>query len=364
MNSSIAGTPRLNITSMNNPVSLLTLVGSVYMLSLIGVAGFFSNIICLVVFFCSEFRSNSYKCQILKTLAHLFTLSLTATNAVYNCTTCPVSHTFSAQFYRTVFFFASMASNTFVVLAEIALSYDRLMILRQRVKRFINATFIIVSLLFCTALNAPYLFAFNVEQIEPNRFLQTRNIFGFSAFYRFYSMLNSLLQSFLSFGILLVLNFLASLAYRDYIRRKKNLIHHKNNHTQLDTNKINQSLNETCNSQSALKVGFRNRIAANGQLGNDNIHSGGFRRSETKFTLMIIYSSLIFTLTRLLNLVSSLALQIFPLLGMPITHPFINFIILISLLANSIYYACSIFIYLTFDSLFRIRFIKLFCFYC
>jgi hypothetical protein len=304
---------------------------------------------------------------VLKTLTHLISLSFLAANSIYNCTTCPISQTFMAGLFRIIFnTFLINAITTIAALSEIALSYDRLLMFRQNSKWLIKIPFNVCAftiLLAGIGLNIVYLMAFRLEQVGSNRFAYVRSYFGSTAFYRVYAMLLSVIQSLLSFIVLLTLNIIVAIDFKKYIKRKNNLTSVKL------TNRKSSLLEKFTRSSATLQDTFshdnHNRkkkkseidIKAQTQIKHDHK-----KTAELNFTAMIIFSSLFFTFTRFILLIATLSLQLFPIFQLPLTNPFISYIVFSSQLATFVYFASNLFTYLTFNRVFRARFRRIFSF--
>jgi hypothetical protein len=363
------------------PMSLLTLIFNIYTTSIIGVCGAVLNLVCIFIFTFDEFKIDTYKYLILKSVSHMAALTCAGSNSIYNCTSCPLSLTFGAQIYR--FFCLNIANTvgiTLAALVEILVSYDRLLMFEENKKRQQNwfiktfnrlpyaASMITIILAIGVFVNIPFSLAFRVVLNDENRFVNSRTNFGNTHFYRFYAIVLNILQSMISFIVLIILNVMVIKKFNIYIERKSKLVGPvtrphlavqaitKNDEVTGQNNRLKIEATQTEDS-----VGSANSQYNKGAKERKTAAATNTKRdAELNFTKMIVVSSLCFSFTRFVSLVASVSIQVFPLIQLSTNHPFVTGISIASQLFTLSYFASNIFIYMAFNKLFRARFFKLF----
>jgi hypothetical protein len=363
------------------PMSLLTLIFNIYTLSIIGACGAVLNLVCIFIFTFGEFKIDTYKYLILKSVSHMAILTCAGSSSVYICTSCPLSQTFGALMYRYVCItIVNTVSNTVASLIEILLSYDRLLMFGENKRRQQNwfiktvnrlpfaASMITIILAIGVFVNIPIYLSFRVELNKQNKFVNSRTQFGNTQFSRYYAIALSILLSLISFVLLIILNVMVIKKFNIYIERKSKLVGPATTRPHLAVQAINK--NEKATGQNMrLKIeakcrednmGSTNSQYNKGTKVNKNAAKNTKIDTELNFTKMIVVSSLCFTFTRFVSLLTVISMQLFPLFELSIYHPFITVITMATQLSNSSYFASNIFIYMAFNKLFRARFLKLF----
>jgi hypothetical protein len=208
----------------------VSLIGYIYMAPIVCVCGFVLNIVCMVVL-CTgkELKGNIYKYFIVKTASELVVVTCGALWPISFCTSCVTSQTFVSNFYRA-YIFTFLVGSCFNLssMCEIALTYDRMLIFKQR-RRFLpklsfwpTATF---SFAFSALLFAPYIFYMRVLEIpnSPGKYMVDWSEIGRTTFYTYYGHFAALISVIL-FIILLLLNIIVLIEYRKYALKRASLV--------------------------------------------------------------------------------------------------------------------------------------------
>jgi hypothetical protein len=225
----------LSIENFLSPISVLVLVMSIYTMPIASVIGYLLNIPCLIVLCHRKLKGDTYKYLIFKTLAHLIFLFSLTIIPLFSCSSCPASLTYIANLIRWLLsFYGGNVLTTSATLVEIALSYERLLLLKQQKSKYLiklhfwptTIGMLIISIVF----NLPLMFAFQIELIPGSTdfWRLSRTAFGDSAFYRSYITVFNLIQAFLALLLLVALNILNKIEFSNYMKRKKNLINSTN----------------------------------------------------------------------------------------------------------------------------------------
>jgi hypothetical protein len=351
-NTNITVVEQINSMPMPASIPILTLIGNIYIGTIVSGLGFFFNLVCLVVFAYPEFKGDTYKYLIMKTITHLIILLLTSVNAIYNCSTCPISLLYEVNQFRIVAnAFLISVTTTMAALWEIMLSYDRLLMFNKwTIKVSFNVSAPIV-LITSFGLNTVFLFSFRVASRGPNAFFIMPSELAFNSIYRIYAVLMSILQSLISIIVLLFLNLLVSIEYRKYMTKRKSLLGAKT------TNK--SSIKEPTTGKETTSYWINNARKDQGETKESN--NKEVRKSkEIKFTTMIVFCSSFFALTRFIILIGTVLLQVSPLVGLAQTHPIIGYTTMFGQVSAFIYFASNLLTYLAFNKIFRHRFSKIF----
>jgi hypothetical protein len=345
-----------SIPSPDTFLILFSLVGYTYLTTIISVIGFVLNIITLLVLASPSFKGDTYKYLIFKTTTHLSVMTFGAfVNPLVNCPTCMISLTYTAQVFRIlcISFFPGIAS-TCAALVEIALSHDRLLMFDKKTN-CVSFTFASSFIsLFGIVISLPYLFSFKIVNAAPgfDVYLTTRNDFGNSAFYRIYIAALNFFQSFISFIIMIVLNITVTIKFKKYIKRKANL-------TKSTVVTVKNATLETSN-QAKIEMTEMSEIKTNQLREKEKATKNQKEAAELNFTLMIIVSSLIFIISRLIQFSFSLTIQILPLFGVFISSSLNIYIVFAGQIVTIVYYALNPLTYVLFNKVFNAHLKKLF----
>jgi hypothetical protein len=278
-----------------------------------------------------------------------------------------------------VFTFRLFVGLFVAALVEILLSYDRLLMFGENKKHQKNlfiktlnrlpfaASMITIILAIGVIVNIPFYLAFRVELNAENRFIHSHTPFGYTHFYRFYAIVLNILQSMISFVVLIILNVMVIKKFNIYIERKSKLVGPATRKDLTDQviNKNEEATHQSIRlkieaTQTADIISLANIQNNKREKERKNAAKNTKRDAELNFTKMIVVSSLCFTFTRFVFVVGSVSAQVFPLIQLSTNHPFITVITMASQLFTLSYFASNIFIYMAFNKLFRARFFKLF----
>jgi hypothetical protein len=349
------------------PITAFNLITNVYSLPIVSVIGFILNIPCLIVLFHRKLKGDTYKYLIFKTIIHLSFLFIMAISATYRCTSCPFTlslFTKIAQYYLHMCVLIPLS--TYVALVEIALSYDRLLMLKQQKSKYLiklsfwpaTIAFIVLGLV----VNVPFMMAFRIQQLPgTDIWLYLPTDFFHTTFYRMYAIVFNVFQALLALVVLVVLNIFVKIEFSNYMKRKKNLTSNSrsvyrmtNINSKAKSNMVGPSEGDTnLNSKEENISAKETSIKKNN--GKDQNES-----AELNFTLMILVASVLFSVTRLFQFINIGSFMIFQQLG--ITSPFSQYISFLSWLSAIVYYGSNIFNYFHFNKVFRGCFREIFHF--
>jgi hypothetical protein len=166
------------------------------------------------------------------------------------------------------------------------------------------------------ALNLPVLFAYTIVPVAnaTNRFLVPQTWFGLTPFFAFYSIFVSIFQSFVTLVALALLNVFITIEFKRFIQKKKNLkgeMNMNNGKLAPATATASQSQNPktieisvgNIQQQQQQQVIPKTKLKANFKTTkNEDI--------ERNFTIMILTSSLIYAITRLIDVIASILFEI------------------------------------------------------
>jgi hypothetical protein len=363
-NNNNSGSSRFSIEIYN-----ITIIGYVYLIPILSLIGFALNIPCLIGLAVAKLSPDSRKYLLLRTVTHLILLACLAFNALTNCLMCQARGTLPTQLinvYIIIFFYR--AAFTTAALVEIIVSYQRLAIFKKRLDCLKKIRFnymVILFMLLGLALNVPYLLAFQPAERPANSSLfdTVRTDFGNTSFYRIYIIALNLCQSFLSFILLTIFNVLATIEFKKYMKRKKNLTKGKNDRsTATEPQRKTIEMTSAANLANSTGKNKTERLASHtNSHATLNVTLKTSEKSvEVSFTMMIIVSSAFFTFTRLIQCFASLYAQLFPLIGIQMDSVFISYVNFLSQVITILYWDSNLFIYFIFNRMFREVFRKFF----
>jgi hypothetical protein len=363
MNNSTSTSQLANGTAVNRltPISLLNLINNIYMLPIGSVIGFILNIPCLIVLFHRKLKGDTYKYLIFKTLSHLGFLFIIAIGPVFRCTTCPISLSLFANVVRYYLNLCTLNPlSTYAALVKIAVSYDRLLMLKQQKSKYlIKLPFwptCICLILFSFIANLPFMLASRIGPLEgTNIWLFFRTDFLNTQFYQVYVFSYTISQNLLSLIMIVVLNILVKIEFGKYIEKKKKLMVSKQaiqmssktnkNQTSSLANIKSYSVSLNTLQPANLKVA-KKKAGANREKSKDQNES-----AELNFTLMILLSSTLFSVTRFIQFMNVTYTMIYSLIGT--SSPVIPYLSFSAFMATIIYYASNIFTYILFNKSFK-----------
>jgi hypothetical protein len=364
----------LTAANFTLPITLTNLITNIYMMPIGSVIGFILNIPCLIVLFHRKLKGDTYKYLIFKTLSHLGLLFIVAMTPVFKCTTCPISLSLFANLVRYYLNLCVLNPlSTYAALVEIALSYDRLLMLKQqKSKCLIRLKFwptCICFTVFGFIVNLPYMLSFQIESLEgTNIWLYLPTGFYNTTFYRMYVIVFNLIQALLALIVLVVLNILVKIEFSKYIERKKNLTNSKSTTNKAVDSKANKLANNQETESLAVSAALQSKqnnlvnLRAGKQRANANREKSKDQNesAELNFTLMILVSSVFFSATRLFQFINIGSFMIFQQLG--IISPLSPYIAFSSYISVIFYYGSNLFTYLFFNKVFRGCFKEIFYF--
>jgi hypothetical protein len=207
----------------------VNLIGYIYMVPMVCICGFVLNIICLAVLCQKELKGNIYKYFIVKTISELVLVVCGAILPMSFCINCATFQTLAPAIYRG-YIFTFVVASCFSIsnMCEIALTYDRLIIFKQKSSWLPKVSFRNSAVLITTVsmiLYAPYLFYLRIVELpnNPGKYTLTWSEFGYTWFYKFYGQFVAL-YSILLFLILLFLNVFVLIEYKKYTTNRMEIL--------------------------------------------------------------------------------------------------------------------------------------------
>jgi hypothetical protein len=353
-----ASTMSLNADKYLSPIPIFTLITNIYITPIVSLIGFIFNVPCLIVLMHPKLKGDTYKYLIYKTLTHLIFLFLITIAPIFRCTTCKISLTLFANLMRWLSNLCLLnVLTTYATLVEIALSYDRLlMLMQQKPKYLIKLSFWPTTISFSVlgfVLNMPYMFLNRIEQVPgADIWLFVRNDFNFSTFYRLYGIIFSLLQAIPPLIVIVVLNIFVKIEFGKYLNRKKNLTLAPRSsflppHTELvrfsnlaNLNSVNRKISMTNIAHLPRKSKDQNNSA------------------EINFIMMILVASVFYSVTRLFFFLNNGTFLLLQQLG--INTPLTSYLSFLSFFSAIVYYGSNLFIYIFFNKMFKACFREIF----
>jgi hypothetical protein len=349
-------------------------IGYQYIFTISCGIGIVINLICLIVLMSPSLSGDMYKYLLMKTIAEMVTLFSSFSNIFSTCRTCPFFQSYASALISIIIVsFSNSTSYTCSAFCEIILSYDRLKLFKRNSKLMptLNFKFTCIGIVSISILvNIPILFSKNVISIRgaENKYIDMQNEFGTSTLYSCYTLLLNVLQTILPLLILITLNTIVTFEFRRYLNRKRTMKFHVTN---LTFNKRNSS--STAKSTIVLselhKSKTRNeKLPSTIATSINNTHptieeaariSRKNEENNLKFTSMILVSSSLFALSRLIECIPFVWLYINQLKGVKfdgIRAIFTYFAFQLTF----IHFSTNIFIYVFFNRNFKKAFFKLF----
>jgi hypothetical protein len=345
----------------------LNIIMNIYSIPIVSLIGFFLNIVCLIVLLSPKLKGDTYKYLIFKTISHLIFQFATALTPMYRCTQCAVVSSLIVNIFRFGLNFCVInVVSTYANLSEIALTYDRLYLLKQQHSKFLiklPAFYTLIAFILIGIIaNIPTFFAFGVG-FNPNNnaYSFARTVFGLTSEFITYLFVFNLVQSLVVFIVLIFVNLLVTYEFKKYINRKKNLTN-VNAQTIKLTNKKSETKRSTiaeANTSFSLNLAkdrnsTKHECNLNAKMSTVKINQNQNESAELKFTLMIIISCALYSVTRLFQYLNTSSTP----LGIP--FPIGTYLNYLSFFSTTLYYTINIFIYLIFNKNFRARFREIF----
>jgi hypothetical protein len=329
----------------------------VYAMPAISLVGFLLNCLCVRVLLHPKLRSEANKYLLFKTVLHILLLILTSTSPVVTCAFCPISQTYQAQVYHLyVLVYVSNALFTCTSLVEIALSYETLLMFKQKMKNIPFIYFCSFAIAFSLLYNVPYTLTNTIERLTGTlNFIQMPTNFGKSTVYRIFNILGTFLQSFIALIILIILNTFIVIEFKRYMSKKAGLT---SNASVMPKSRlvVPSRIHENDFSMSNSIVADTTQKNTGLSLNNQKNRT---RPASRKFTTMFLMASIFYSISRLLNLINISTNQIYQLNGIT-SNQFTFYFSPLTSLITLFYFGTNLFTYLTFNKIFRECFRKIF----
>jgi GR25 family glycosyltransferase involved in LPS biosynthesis len=281
--------------------SLINYYALIIFIPAISLIGFILNTICLLVLFSSKLDGDSYKFQIAKTAIHTLAILLNVLSIITNCRTCSTFNLYGSRIF-SLYFLAFLSSSLVAMswLIEIVVTYDRLSMLRTQSKccqiraSFDRSFLFVIAIGLGINLFVPFAFEIKEKAAQSNRYIVTRTRFGESLFYINYTIAINIIQSLLSFVMIVALNWLMTIRFKRYLNKKATIVTNGFDTVARLSSTNNQETKSTINKEEILQRIKKPRKSTLSE------------KAEKNFTLMVIVSSTIFMFSRFFNLVSNI----------------------------------------------------------
>jgi hypothetical protein len=276
---------------------LVYTIGQAYIFTIISVIGTILNLICLIVYANPKFKGDMYKYQLNKTVFEMATLAISMLLPFSNCSDCV---SLGARIYRM--YFMRIITNivfTCAGFAEIGVTYDRLMLFKHNslFPRFKFLEFFFVTFFSSILMFVPQVIASRIEEVAPNVYAIVSTPVGASREFTIYSIFTFVVQNIVTFIILIMLNYLLYDEYGRYYKKKIKLLNVSEKSYKTDKSVMQTTSTKTKAKSQDMSINATSR----GSLAPNNAASKKNTEMERKFTLMILTSSLFFTLSRILE---------------------------------------------------------------
>jgi hypothetical protein len=300
----------------------LNQIGSLYLTPFVNCCGIILNLICILFLISKELKGNIYKYFIVKTISELLICVLSILFTLSRCATCAFSQTYAGVFYRAIIF-PYLIGITYNIsnLTEIAMTYDRLTILKHNSEWFPKVDFKYMTLAIVTyncLIYVPNLLAVRVSEptVNSSRIDMTVTALGQTSAYNYYSIVIRMM-SLPYFIILLLFNIFLLIEYRKYNRNRATIIGTLNNKSFMQPIENLQLENKsTLESTQRLESRAKSTFLETNNIKNSNKAENKIRKASTKENSekMLAYSllccCLIYGINRLLNCTVSLINEI------------------------------------------------------
>jgi hypothetical protein len=303
------------------------------------------NLVCICILLNPQFNGKMYKYQLMKIIFESLTLLVSCMSVYSNCVNCAAFQTLGAQIYRI--YAVLFLNNIFYltsIFSTIAVTYDRILLFHRGSTRYINLDFkysLATILTIAIALNIPFLFAYRINQspTQPSRFSFAFTEFGNSMEFRYYFILQYTIQSLVSFSLLLLLNFILARDFKGYIKSKNKLVSGEPQMTGHSNKMASTNL-----SVAPISLSKHSKVS------NANLEAS--RGKMKKFTKMILLNSVLFMITRFIDLITAISTQLDQIRGIR-SNQFTVIITFVCLQLTMTLYGCNLFINYYFNSQFN-----------
>jgi hypothetical protein len=344
-------------------------IGYAYVYTVICGIGCVLNAICILLYAQRRYKGTMYSHLLNKTVFELLTLLISTLSPFSNCSDC---RSLGARIYR-LYFMRIIINMTFTCsgFAEIGLTYDRLMLFKSGANKTLLKVnfkhFFIISFVASVVLFVPNFFASQlVEGPNPGVYNIISTAFGISSAFNSYSIFIFVIQNLLTALVLIVLNYMVFIEYGNYFRKKTKLLGVSKSHNEQRLTSVTwtkQKADTTIPQAQTASVGIENNSKAsvrNLRGNNAKIANKNSTDADRNFTLMIMISSSLFTISRILEGTTSIVTHVDKANGI-VNNPWLAILGWFAHLATYLSFSSNIIFSFIFNKLFRGHLIESLC---
>jgi hypothetical protein len=360
-----------------NIYNFVNKIANIYIIPIISVTAFIFNLLSLIVFLNPKLKGKLYKYFVTKSISELVFLSIGALYPLFFCSSCPsylslawaISVKYGAGLVIEIAF-------TSINLCELAIIYDRLVLLYQ-IKRFdFDARIVIASII--TVSSAPFLpniFSSYITEIMPGKFLFANTEFGSTSSFQWYQGLLVLIENNIMILVLITMNIILVHKFKSHLARKRTLISSSKSAISLIANKSIKTVSiphlagiaqqPILDEARGVTRNVEIEPSAVATNANSSVKNGGLRKStsrgvqsvseedpERRVTIMVIVISFVFVISRTFETINTIPQAYYMYSGASKTAAFYSF----NFVNNLIVYIASVanfFIFFAFNKPFK-----------
>ena len=291
-----------------NISTLINILNEDYTLAILtvpAVFGVFTSALNIAIFLNPVFKGVMYDCLLWKSIFEFLIEIINSFISVTYCTNCIFDNSLASmlmEVYFDSYLYYSLYGS--ITLCELAIAYDRNLILKQNPKRFKIFSikyFIPITIVLCFLPTTPLIFTFNISKVSKNSTVYVREFsdFGKSFAYRIYLFLYFGVLSMTIFILISVLSVLIIRNFKKFFEKKNKMTNRQIIVTEMvnipDTNNSNeQTLNLNANLPEHRTKNSNNE-------------------TERRLTKMVILICLTFFISRLLEIIYAISFALFSL---------------------------------------------------
>jgi hypothetical protein len=229
-----------------NVLNFVYNIGYIYVVPSVSVLAFAFNLVSIIVFLHPKLKGKTYKYFVTKTVSELIFAVLGALYPVFFCASCA---TFGTLGWAILIKYGAgitiQTSYTYSGLCEIAIIYDRLVVLYQ-IRHFdFDSRVVILSMLVLSFVSfIPGLFASFIVLSAPGQYSIQPTEFGISQGYLWYQALVVVIENIMIIAALVCMNSVLVHKFKTYLARRRMILAN----TRLALQMLNTSTQNTNNS--------------------------------------------------------------------------------------------------------------------
>jgi hypothetical protein len=286
--------------SMLSALNFVHTIGYSFIISPVSLFGLATNLACLLVFLSDNMNRQVYIYFRAKTLGEIVITSIGTLIPIGTCRSCFTYNTYHTQIYRFIVNNCLLGIvYTFCGLMEIAIVYDRYLIVKKNSRCLCRASKTLV-LAFCavasTLFTIPQMFSQKIvptgHTAEGKKYHLVSSDFGKSKAYLHYQIGFSFVRSVIFFHLILLFSVLLVCEFKRYVRKKKILMRTtRRKDEQLPSNDMTTEFFSANSKSLTSREKKRARQRVKSVRGLEN-------RAHRNVTKMVITLSVIFLISR------------------------------------------------------------------